>query len=104
MNETGDGQSTRAAGFAAALLSGAVMGVTWPLQKYVLGQGVVSPDQFLTNDRCTLGIIIKAIKIKKRLPKLIGGIRCQIVGRDQFVLDYLGNERSLFLCRLLSGF
>lgn len=33
----------RAAGFAAALMAGAVMGISWPLQKYVLGQEIVGP-------------------------------------------------------------
>ncbi len=32
-----------AAGFAAALLTGAVMGVSWPLQKHILAQGVIGP-------------------------------------------------------------
>jgi len=43
MSETGDGQYTRAAGFAAALLCGGIMGISWPLQKYVLSQGVIGP-------------------------------------------------------------
>lgn len=43
MSEISDGQTARAAGFAAALLSGAIMGISWPLQKFVLSQGVVGP-------------------------------------------------------------
>lgn len=33
----------RAAGFLAALLTGVVMGVSWPLQKYILTQDVIGP-------------------------------------------------------------
>lgn len=43
MSDTSDGQYTRAAGFAAALLCGAIMGVSWPLQKFVLAQDVIGP-------------------------------------------------------------
>lgn len=34
---------SRAAGYTAALLSGLLMGVSWPLQKYVLAQDLVGP-------------------------------------------------------------
>ncbi|MGC9320097.1 MAG: DMT family transporter [Armatimonadota bacterium] len=34
---------TRAAGYLAAFLTGAAMGISWPLQKYVLSQEVIGP-------------------------------------------------------------
>ncbi|MGI5819313.1 MAG: DMT family transporter [Armatimonadota bacterium] len=43
MSEKSDGQYARAAGFVAALLSGGIMGISWPLQKFVLSQDVVGP-------------------------------------------------------------
>ncbi|MFO8080137.1 MAG: DMT family transporter [Armatimonadota bacterium] len=43
MSDTNDGQPARAAGFAAALLCGAIMGISWPLQKFVLSQDVIGP-------------------------------------------------------------
>jgi len=48
----------RAAGYLAALLSGAIMGASWPLQKHILAQDVIGPAALHWLNVCGLFAII----------------------------------------------
>ncbi len=43
MADTGERSWTRAAGYVAALVAGALMGASWPLQKHILSAHVIGP-------------------------------------------------------------